>query len=125
MIVMQSYPKLRAKVCVHAKSLPSCPTHCDPMDCRSPGSSVLGILQARRLEWVAVSLSRGSSPPRDQIHVSYVSCIGRPFLYHWRHLGSPRDQSRGVKCQNANRGGKDPHLYEGILRFLSLELLKG
>ena len=51
--------------------------HCDPMDCSLPGSSVCGILQARILEWVAISSSRGSSPPRDQ---TWVSCIvGRFF----------------------------------------------
>ena len=40
-------------------------TLCDPMDCSPPGSSVLGILQARILEWVAIPFSRGSSQPRD------------------------------------------------------------
>ena len=50
---------------------------CDPMDCSPSGSSVRGILQARVLEWVAVSFSRSSSRHRDQTHVSYVSCIGR------------------------------------------------
>ena len=49
----------RAAVC--AKSLKSCPTPCDPMDCNLPGSSVLGISQARILEWVAVSFFSGSS----------------------------------------------------------------
>ena len=39
----------------------SCPTLCDPMDCSPAGFSVLGILQARILEWVAISFSRGSS----------------------------------------------------------------
>ena len=39
----------------------SCPTLCDPMDCSLPGSSLHGILQARVLEWVAISFSRGSS----------------------------------------------------------------
>ena len=43
----------------------SCPTLCDPMDCSPPGSSVLGIFQARILEWVAIPLSRGSSWPRS------------------------------------------------------------
>ena len=47
--------------CVHAKSLQSCPTLCDLVDCSPPGSSVHGILQARILEWVAISSSRGSS----------------------------------------------------------------
>ena len=55
----------------------SCPTLCDPMDCSLPGSSLHGILQARVLEWVAISFSRGSSWPRDR---TLVSCIaGRHF----------------------------------------------
>ena len=40
-----------------AKSLQSCPTLCDPMDGSPPGSPVPGILQARTLEWVAISFS--------------------------------------------------------------------
>ena len=44
-----------------AKPLKSCPTLCDPMDCSPPGFSVHGILQARILEWVAISFSRGFS----------------------------------------------------------------
>ena len=40
-------------------------TPCDLMDCSPPGSSVYGIFQARILEWVAISFSRGSSQPRD------------------------------------------------------------
>ena len=43
----------------------SCPTLCNSMDCSPPGSSVRGISQARILEWVAMSSSRGSSRPRD------------------------------------------------------------
>ena len=50
------------------------------MDCSLPGSSVHGILQARILEWVAISSSRGSSQPRDS---TCVSCIGRQILYCW------------------------------------------
>ena len=42
---------------------------CYPMDCSPPGSSVHGILQARILEWVAISSSRGSSWPRDRIYI--------------------------------------------------------
>ena len=38
-----------------------CPNLCDPVDCSLPGSSVHGIFQARVLEWVAISFSRGSS----------------------------------------------------------------
>ena len=53
-----------------------CPVVCD---C-PPGTSIRGIFQARILEWVAVSYSRGSPWPRDQTH---VSCIGRWILYDW------------------------------------------
>ena len=56
-----------------------------PYDCSLPGSSVLGILQARILEWVVMPSSRGFSQTRDLTHVSYVSCIGRWAVYHWRH----------------------------------------
>ena len=52
------------------------------MDCSLPGSSVHGIFQARILEWVAISFSRGSSRPRDQIHITCISHIGRQILYH-------------------------------------------
>ena len=49
---------------MHVRSLTqSCPTLCDPLDCSPPGSSVDGILQARMLEWAALSSSRGSSHP--------------------------------------------------------------
>ena len=58
----------------------SCLTLCTPMDCSPPGSSVYGILQARKLEWDAMLSSRGSSPPRDWTCVSYVSCIGGFFI---------------------------------------------
>ena len=54
-----------------------------PWACSPPGSSVHGIFQARMMEWVAISYSEGSSRPRDQTHVSHVSCIGRQILYLW------------------------------------------
>ena len=52
------------------------------MDCSLPGSSVHGIFQARILEWVAMSSSRGLSRPRDQTGISYTSCIGSWILCH-------------------------------------------
>ena len=67
---------------VPAKLVQSRPTLCNPMEPSPPGSSVHGILQARILEWVAISSPRGSCPPRDQTQVSYVSCIGRRIHYH-------------------------------------------
>ena len=53
---------------------------CDPMECSPPGSSVHGISQARVLEWLAISFSRGSSPPRDGTH---VACIAGGFFTIW------------------------------------------
>ena len=58
----------------------SCPTLCDPVDCSPPGSSIHGILQARILEWGAISFSRGSSQPRDW---TQVSCIAGRRFNHW------------------------------------------
>ena len=55
----------------------SCPTLCGPMNCSLPHSSVHGIFQARVLEWVAISFSRGSSWPRDWIQISCI--VGRRF----------------------------------------------
>ena len=53
---------------------------CDPMDCSLPGASVHGMLQARALEWVAISFSRGSSWPRNQTQISWIA--GR-LLTNW------------------------------------------
>ena len=52
------------------------------MDYSPPGSSVHGILQARILEWVAISFFRGASQPTDRTRMSYISCSGRQVLYH-------------------------------------------
>ena len=57
------------------------------MYCSLPGSSVHGILQARILEWVAISFSRGPFPPRCQTWVSYVSCIAGGFFTTWASRG--------------------------------------
>ena len=67
--------------CMCAKSLQSCPTLCNPMDCSLLGPSVHEVLQARILEWVAIPFSRGSSWPRDRIQVSWIA--GRFFTYIW------------------------------------------
>ena len=64
-------------VCMHAKSLQSCPTPWDSMDCSPSGSSVHGILQARTLEWV-VSLLQGIFPTQGS-----NPCL--LCLLHWRN----------------------------------------
>ena len=55
-----------------AKSLQSCPTLCDPIDGSPPGSSVLGILQARTLEWLAISFSNAW---KWKVKVKSLSCV--------------------------------------------------
>ena len=52
---------LKVKVKSESEVIQSCPTLCDPMDNNRPGSPVHGIFQARILEWVAISFSRGFS----------------------------------------------------------------
>ena len=66
--------------CMSAKSFQSCPTFCDLMDSRRPSSSVCGILQASKLEWVAMSFSRGFSQPSDRTQVSCNSCTAGGFF---------------------------------------------
>ena len=58
----------------------SSPTLCDLRDCSPSGSSVHGILQARILEWVPISSSRGSSLTMDWTHASCISCTSKGFL---------------------------------------------
>ena len=64
-------------------------TVCVPMDFSLPVSSVHGTLQARTLEWVAISCSRWSSRLRDRICISCVSCIGRRMLHPCDTWDSP------------------------------------
>ena len=75
--------KVYMSVCVCAHSSL---TLCNSMDCSPHDPSVHGVLQARILECIAISYSRGSSHGRDQ---TCISCIGRRIVYHLSHLGSP------------------------------------
>jgi len=86
---LKSTLSLTISVCclLHACVLSHVWLFCDPMDCNQSGSSVHGIFQARILEWGAISSSSGSSWPRDQTHVSFVSSIGRLILYQLNNRG--------------------------------------
>ena len=64
-------PQISALLC-YAKSLQSCPTLCDPIDGSPPGSAVPGILQARTLEWVAISFSKAW---KWKVKVKMLSCV--------------------------------------------------
>ena len=78
---------------------PSCLTLCDPVDCSPPGSSVHGIFQARILEWVAISFSRGSSWPRDRTQVSRIAGSSNIWATReahgrkWRETKKPLDEN--------------------------------
>ena len=91
----------------------SCLTLCDPIDCNLPGSSIHGILQARILEWVAVSFSRGFSWPRDRTWVSFIA--GRFFSVratrpcHWPCLSVPPGEGSSLQWV-MSRKAKGPGL---------------
>jgi len=87
---------LKNVTCNHAKTFQLCLTLWNPMDCSLPGSSVLGILQAKILKWVAMLSSRVYSQPRDWTCISY---IGRWVLYHWVIREAPKKLLRGMKIR--------------------------
>ena len=68
--------------------------------CSPPGSSVHGILKARILEWIAIHFSRGSSWPRDQTWVSYIS----KFFTIWAYQGSPVSGTKSSLPSKAAKG---------------------
>ena len=71
----------------------------DPTDCSLSGYSVRGILQARILEWAAISFSRGSSWPRGRTQVYRVSCTGMQALHHWATRDRPQTTEASDKPQ--------------------------
>ena len=64
----------------YAKSLPSCPTLCDPIDGSPPGSPVPGILQARTLEWAAISFSNAWKRKVKMKSLSRVRLLATPWI---------------------------------------------
>ena len=69
---MFSVVVLKYAAAAAAKSLQSCPTLCDPIDGSPPGSPIPGILQARTLEWVAISFSNAW---KWKVNVKSLSCV--------------------------------------------------
>ena len=88
-------------LCVRAQSLWFCPTQCDLADCSPTGSFALGILQARILEWVAMPSSRGSSRPRDQIHIPCLTADSLP-------LSRRRSPTHAIYVMNVYLQGLQP-----------------
>ena len=104
----------------------SCPTLCDPIDCSLPGSSVHGILQARILEWVAMTFSRESAEPGIepespalQTNPYHLSRQGSPQLCSPSHL--PRYQ--GVKLKQIS-GGEAKNTFFPPILILDVIILK-
>ena len=109
----------------------SCPTLYDPTDCKLQGSSVHWIFQAKVLEWVAISFSRGSSRARDRTQVARIA--GRCFtiwaiLYtlklHTAFCQLYLNKTRmGEKITTATtRHSLSPH-YRGFHFFLAVSIL--
>ena len=101
----------------------SCPTLCDPMDCSLPGSFLHRILQARILEWVAISFSRGSSWPRDWTGVSRIA--GRCFnLWATREAQSEVTQLCPTLCDSVDYSlsGSSVHgiFQAGVLEWVAI-----
>ena len=88
----------------------SCPDLCYPMDYSPPGSCVHGILQARRLERIAMPYSRGSSQPKDQTHVSSVQPLS-----HVRHFVTPWTAAHQASLSITNS--------QSLLKLMSIELV--
>ena len=108
---MMRQQKRCIRLFMKVKVAQSCPTLCDPMDCSPPGSSVHGILQARILEWVAVSFSRGSSQPRDR---TQVSRIAGGFFTSW----ATRDTILQIKFKSGSSEGPTRRPTWGIWRHI-------
>ena len=100
-----------------ANLLQSCPTLCDPRDGSPLGSPIPGILQARTLEGVAISFSRGNSWPRDWTQVSRI--VGR-HLTIWATREAQNTQKNYTKNKHLN----DPDNHDGLITHLEPDILE-
>ena len=104
-----------------AKSLQSCPTLCNPMDCSLPGFSIHGILQARTLEWVAISFSNAWKWKVKVKSLSHVRLLATPWTAAYQappSMGFSRQQYwSGVPLPSPRDNATEPQRYR---TFLSL-----
>ena len=103
----------RNLTCKESEVTQDCPTLCEPMDCSLPGSSIHGIFQARILEWVAISFSRGSSWPRNWTQVSHIA---------GRHLPSEPPGNPWCKYR-CNRKPPENFQNGGVPRYVKITLI--
>ena len=94
-----------------AKSLQLCPTLCDPIDGSPPDFPILGILQARTLEWIAISFSNGW---KWKVKVKSLSCVWL-FVTQWT-AGYQAPPSMGFSRQEYWSGVPSPSLWEPGVR---------
>ena len=118
-------PTALSMACVCAKSFQSCLTLCDPMDCSPPGFSVHGILQARRLEWVATPSSRDLFPTQGSnshlLHLLHEQDSSLPLAPRgsdkpWQNqtkVFSAAILEKRVKAES--RGSSETPLLQGVL----------
>ena len=83
-MMLQFWAEQSSYTRVHGKSLQSCPTLYDSMDCGPPGSSVQGILQARILEWVAIAFS---SPLTQSLQIQSCAFSHLPWIFWPKQVG--------------------------------------
>ena len=110
------------RLCMRAQSLQSCPTLCDPVDCSPPGSSIHGILQARILEWIAFSFSKGSSQPGDWTLVSCISCIADGFFTTEPPRKLPNWLCPNIKCKSSF---KKVYIWNSEIHFTLEDIILG
>ena len=108
-----------SQLCCGSSVALSCPALWNPMDCSPPGSSVHGFLQARPLERLAISSSRGSSWFRDRTHISCIPCISRHSLF-LGHLGSPFNSI----MWDVSPGESDHLLFKTIIIYTAVHFSK-
>ena len=115
---MWPQPYFRVPAAAAARSLQSCPTLCNPIDGSSPGSAVPGILQARTLEWVAISFSNAW---KWKVKVKSLSQPTR-LLRPWDFPG----KSTGVGCHCLLQGScylqSKAYLFKSNVVFVSLQI---
>ena len=100
-----------------AKSLQSCPTLCDPIDGSPPGSSVPGILQARTLEWVAISFSNAGKWKVKVKSLSHVRLFATPWTVA-HHAPPSMGFSRQEHWSQKSFGKIAPELFKSLCPFL-------
>ena len=95
-----------------------------PVECSLPGPSVHGISQARILEWIVISFSRGSFWPRDWTGISRVSCTGRRVLYPQQSKGRDYNLWTHTNCRELCWVIKDNSKRSRLARFHLYHILE-